>query len=104
MSHRVFGRDLFLPVSHWIAERRGEDIHFTDVQQGLIDLGLSAPNGPLSDELRELEALGMIKRKARTERGIPYRFSRSGLWEVVEHSAALAARWNRGRERRGRGA
>jgi hypothetical protein len=93
LSRLLFGRELFLPVSAWVLENRRADVLFTAVQTSLRESGLKAPNGPVSDELRKLKDLGMLRERARVGTAKPLRFRRHALWTVVQAAIAIADRW-----------
>jgi hypothetical protein len=105
-SRRVFGRELFLPVAAWILERRDHEIFFSVVfeyfqQDHFRSAGLRISRGPLSDELREILALRMLGRGARTGLLWPYYFRENILWSLVEQAIQVSARWSGEPGRRG---
>jgi len=100
VSARVFGRELFLPVAAWIQKRQSEDIHFSELRDDLRKGRLKASAGPLSQELGELERLGMIKRGRRKGKYVPYRYQQHELWRLVRVATGLD--WRPPRRRRDR--
>jgi hypothetical protein len=92
-SRLLFGRELFLPVSLWILDHRREEISFTPLRDQLREWGLKAPDGPTSDELKKIRALGMIQALPPVGTTRPSGFVKHPLWRVVEGSLQIGRTW-----------